>query len=97
MNQNKVIGMMQLVGWAIIVVGIIAGLYIAFTLKTYTPGLTEGYMYEDPHPLRLLYALASILSSAFFGSVLIGLSEIISNTNETTTGISRLNYKIESK
>ncbi|MGE9877277.1 hypothetical protein [Bacillus velezensis] len=67
----------QYVGFAILAVGIMAFLYLGFGLKTYTPGLSEGYMYAEPHPLRWIYATASFLGSAFFGSVLIGLSRIL--------------------
>ncbi|WP_416731379.1 hypothetical protein [Fictibacillus sp. JL2B1089] len=69
------------VGWAIIVIGVISGLYIGFTLNISTPGLTEGYVYEDPHPFRWIYGIGAILSSLFFGCVLIGINEIIEKIN----------------
>jgi hypothetical protein len=65
------------VGYAILIVGAIVGLYLGSTMKIYTPGLTEGYLYDDPHPLRWAYGFGTILSSAFFGLVLVGIAKLI--------------------
>ncbi|MEK4267973.1 hypothetical protein [Bacillus sp. FSL W8-0940] len=65
------------VGFAILAAGVITFLYLGLGMKTYEPGLSEGYTYEEPHPLRWIYAIASLLSCAFFGSVLLGISRII--------------------
>ncbi|AYA77324.1 hypothetical protein DOE78_18755 [Bacillus sp. Y1] len=65
------------VGYTILIVGAIVGLYLGGTMKIYTPGLTEGFLYDDPHPLRWAYGFGTILSSAFFGLVLVGLGKII--------------------
>lgn len=65
------------VGFAILAVGVITFLYLGLGMKTYESGLTEGYTYEEPHPLRWIYAIGSLLSCAFFGSVLLGISRII--------------------
>ncbi|MEC0707996.1 hypothetical protein P8881_10660 [Bacillus haynesii] len=65
------------VGFAILAAGVITFLYLGLGMKTYEPGLTEGYTYEEPHPLRWIYAIASLLSCVFFGSVLLGIPWII--------------------
>ncbi|MED2978776.1 hypothetical protein P4284_18990 [Bacillus swezeyi] len=72
------------VGFAILAAGVITFLYLGLGMKTYEPGLTEGYTYEEPHPLRWVYATASLLSCAFFGSVLLGISRLVERKDEET-------------
>ncbi|MEG7333213.1 hypothetical protein [Bacillus sp. 0102A] len=71
------VNFIKYVGFAILAVGVITFVYLGLGMKTYEPGLTEGYTYEESHPLRWVYALVSLLSCAFFGSVLLGLSRIV--------------------
>lgn len=71
-------------GWALLVMGIIGGLIIGFTLSIQTPGLSEGYTYDDPHPLRWIYGIATMISGAFMGAMLIGLGELIDTQNYRT-------------
>ncbi|MFN2748128.1 hypothetical protein ACINLE_07285 [Bacillus sp. z60-18] len=71
------VNFIKYVGFAILAAGVITFLYLGLGMKTYEPGLSEGYTYEEPHPLRWVYATASLLSCAFFGSVLLGISRIV--------------------
>jgi hypothetical protein len=59
-------------GWGIALIGLMIGLILGSTMKIYYPGLEEQL-----HPLRWIYGLSTIFSTLFFGSVLIGISEII--------------------
>ena len=72
----------KFIGFAILAVGIISFLFLGFGMKTYEPGLTEGFTYEELHPLRWVYAFAPLLSSSFFGSVLLGISRLVERKDE---------------
>jgi uncharacterized membrane protein YkvI len=71
-------------GWVLLAAGIIGGLIIGFTMSIQTPGLTEGYTYDDPHPLRWIYGISTMGSGAFMGAILIGLGEIVNTQNYRT-------------
>jgi hypothetical protein len=78
-NESTPAVVLYYFGWALIVVGVITGLYTGFTLDVAIP----GYNYvTDPHPLRWTYGVATIISSVVFGLILIGISEIIAATLE---------------
>ncbi|MED3626330.1 hypothetical protein P4478_04030 [Bacillus subtilis] len=70
------------VGIAFLVIGVIAFLYLGFGLKTTMAGVTEGFTYDEPHPLRWLYAFSALLSSTFLGSLLLGISRLIHQKEE---------------
>jgi hypothetical protein len=86
---------LKFVGWGVIALGVIGGLAIGFTMSIQTPGLTEGYTYDDPHPLRWIYGLATIISSVVTGAVLLGISEIISTLNYRTHQMNDLNNRLK--
>jgi hypothetical protein len=73
--------MIKYVGWTILIVGIICGIYLGTSLKI---GGTDSYGIENDalNPLRWVYGFLTILSSAFFGCVLIGINGIIERINQ---------------
>ncbi|MGX9948956.1 hypothetical protein ACS9SB_0002060 [Bacillus subtilis] len=71
------VNFIKYVGLAILALGVVSFFVLGFGLKVYTPGLSEGYTYADPHPLRWFFAAASLLGASFFGSMLLGLSRIL--------------------
>lgn len=70
------------VGWAILVVGVCFGLYLG------------GTLYGDP--LRWVYGLGMIFSSAFFGLVLIAVSNIYIAIQDGNENIESLKRKVAS-
>jgi uncharacterized membrane-anchored protein YhcB (DUF1043 family) len=82
-------------GWSLLAAGIIGGLIVGFTMSIQTPGLSEGFTYDDPHPLRWYFGIATMISGAFMGSILIALGELVSTQNYRTRQINELNRKIQ--
>lgn len=54
----------------IIVLGVITGLFIGFTLDVPS-------MYDEPHPLRWVYGISIMFSAGITGAFMLGISEII--------------------
>jgi hypothetical protein len=66
---------LSVVGWAIVIIGVIAALWLAFTMKT--PETADMKHYYDLHPHRWYYALGTVIPSAVAGLILVGISDII--------------------
>jgi hypothetical protein len=74
-GSSNIIGrLLYATGVTIIAIGVIAGLIIGVTLKD---PLSSSSYFPDPHPLRWVYGLSIIISSAISGLLILGLSEVI--------------------
>lgn len=81
MNRNESMPAVILYyfGWILTIAGVVAGLYLGFTLDL----PKDGYTYlTDPHPLRWVYGFSTMIGSAVFGLILVGISEIIAIISE---------------
>lgn len=90
MEREGVEKILWQLGIAFIVIGSLIGVIIGFALKI-NFGVQELMLDADPpsiaHPYRWAYAGIIIACSAFFGAVLIGLSEIILKMREQTHAV----------
>ncbi|MFC5401497.1 hypothetical protein [Cohnella soli] len=73
-GQNKIADMIHQIGMCVMVIGILAGVIIGFTMTD--PTSSSSYD-PDPHPLRWVYGGALILSSFISGILFVGFGEVI--------------------
>ncbi|MCI4129491.1 hypothetical protein [Bacillus haynesii] len=86
----------KFVGFAILAAGVITFFSVGLGMKTFEPGLTEGFTYEEPHPWRWIYAIAALLSLSFFGSVLLGISRIVEHKENESKYLKEIHDDIRS-
>jgi hypothetical protein len=74
--------MYKYVGTAFIIIGAIVGIYLGFSLKV---SVTDSYGVDSDvlNPLRWVYGITTILSSVFFGSVILGIGDIIARLDRS--------------
>jgi hypothetical protein len=85
--HNSIAGALKVVGWIIIGFGVLTGLIIGLTLSVSDPSYRS---LSGPHPLRWVYALIMIISSAVSGLLFLGFSEVINlleNINRRTANL----------
>ncbi|WP_406589998.1 hypothetical protein [Bacillus atrophaeus] len=85
---------LKIIGFGIIGVGVILFLYLAFGLKLQTIDV-EYSISDELHPLRWVYASISLVVTAFFGSVLIGISHLIEGNERVHNKFEQIDEKVK--
>lgn len=85
----------KVTAYGIIGAGVILFLYFAFGFKIQTVDAAEYISTEELHPLRWIYALVSLIVTLFFGSVLIGLSQLIEGNGKERERINQIDERVK--